>query len=377
MALPFKLVSADSHVIEPPDLWTSRVDRKYVDRAPRIIRGETSDLFVCEGALTEKMGIGLLATARKWKEPKGWDEYNHRGRFAEVCKGGYDPEFRLKLLEPEGVEAELLYTSLGLNLYSLPDLELQLACFKAFNDWMAEFCSAAPTRLFGVAMIPTEPVDVALTELQRCAHMGFRGAMMSIAQEPGRGYDHPMWEPVWSAFEELGLPLSLHVVGSKKNFVMSDNILTDISLAFTPTMYTLSTMIFAGIFDRHPGFKVISVENDASWAAAMLQRMDDHLEHDRGWAKFANGITSGRTPSRIFHEHVACTFMRDPTAIFNRYRIGINSLMWGADYPHFDGAWPDCFEQLAANFVDGIPQAEQRKIGRGNVIDFYRLPLEP
>jgi predicted TIM-barrel fold metal-dependent hydrolase len=364
-------------VIEPPDLWTSRVDRKFVDRAPRIVRGDTSDLFVCEGALAEKMGIGLLATGRKWTEPKGWEQYSHRGRFEEVCRGAYDPEARLKLMEPEGVEAELLYTTLGLNLYSLPDLELQAGCFKAFNDWMAEFCSAAPNRLFGVAMIPLEPVEAAIAELERCARMGLRGAMMSIAHESGRGYDNPMWDPMWAALGDLRIPLSLHVVGSNKNFIVSDNILTDISLAFTPTMYTLSAMIFSGVFDRHRQLKVISVENDASWAAAMLQRMDDHLEHDRGWAKHANGITSGRTPSQIFHEHVACTFMRDETAIFNRYRIGVHNLMWGADYPHFDGAWPNCFAELARNFVEGVPKAEQRMIGRTNAIDLYSLPLEP
>ena len=147
----------------------------------------------------------------------------------------------------------------------------------------------------------------------------------------------------------------------------------DFACVFTPTMYTLVSMIFSGIFDRHRGLKALSVENDASWALAVLERMDDRWLHDRHWAG-GHAITSDRLPSQIFHDHVACTFMRDRTAIQCREIIGKGNIMWGSDFPHFDGAWPDSGKVLEGQFA-GVPLEDQIRIGRSNAIDFYGLPL--
>jgi predicted TIM-barrel fold metal-dependent hydrolase len=139
-------------------------------------------------------------------------------------------------------------------------------------------------------------------------------------------------------------------------------------------MYTVAGMIFSGLFDRHRQLKVLSVENDAAWPLGILERMDDRYEHDRLWAKTGNFITSGRKPSEIFREHVGATFMRDRTAILNRELIGRDNIMWGSDYPHFDGAWPDSAGDLESQF-EGVSLDDQRRIGRTNAIKFYDLPL--
>ena len=372
-SLPFKLVSADSHIAEPPDLWLKRIDRKYLERAPRIVHEADSDYFVCEGALSERQGIGLLATQPKWQNPK-LRGFGFVGRWQDVPPGGYDPFARIKEMDAEGIDGELLYTSFGLTFFSIPDLDFQYAIFQAFNDWLANYCASAPNRFFGVAMLPVEPVERAVAELQRCARMGMRGAMISIAQNPG--YGSPVYDPLWSAAEDLQIPLSLHVAASRKGFTYTDNVFADFSLGFGPTMYTMAAMIFSGLFDRHPRLKVISVENDASWAVAILERMDDRFEHDQGWAGFANNIKSARLPSQIFHDQIACTFMRDKTAVFNRNIIGAKNLMWGSDYPHFDGAWPNSAEVLNGHFVD-VPLEDRIRIGRRNAIEFYNLPLLP
>jgi predicted TIM-barrel fold metal-dependent hydrolase len=246
---------------------------------------------------------------------------------------------------------------------------------RAFNDWLAEFCAAHPKRLFGIAMIPTDDVAVGVAEIERCARMGHRGAMISITQDGAdKGYMDELYEPLWSAAEDARMPLSLHVAASKKSFASTGNIMADFSCAFTPTMYTVAAMIFSGLFDRHRKLKVLSVENVASWPLGILERMDDRYEHDNLWAAGANFITSGRKPSQIFREHVAATFMRDRTAIVSRELIGRENIMWGSDFPHFDGAWPDSAGDLASQF-DGVPIEDQRRIGRTNAINFYDLPL--
>jgi predicted TIM-barrel fold metal-dependent hydrolase len=376
MGLPFKLVSADSHIVEPPDLWLKHIDKKFRDRAPRIITNDQGlDVFVCEGSPRSGAGFGLVATKQKYIDPEHSFGMNEGG-WKDVPEPGYDPYERIKELDREGIEAELIYTSLGLTMYGIPDKEFQFACMRAFNDWLAEFCATSPKRLFGIAMIPTDDVDVGVAELERCAKLGHRGAMISITQDQdGMGYENPIFDKLWSAAEDHRMPISLHVAASKKGFTATGNIMADFSVGFWPTMFTVAGMIFSGLFDRHRKLKVLSVENDAAWPLAILERMDDRFDFDDTWAKSANHITSGRKPSEIFHEHVGATFMRDRTAIVNREIIGRDNIMWGSDYPHFDGAWPGSADDLGSQF-DGISLEDQIRIGRTNAIKFYDLPVE-
>ena len=373
MTLPFKLVSADSHIVEPPDLWTTRIDRAFRDRAPRIVEDDKGDYFVCEGSKRSGGGLGLLATRPKYDDPE--HDFGFEGKWTDVVEAAYDPAARVAELDREGIEAELIYTSFGLSMYQIADQPFQFACMRAFNDWLAEFCAAFPKRLFGIAMIPTDDVDAGVAEVERAARLGLRGAMISITQDNGGGYLVESYDRLWSAAEHAALPLSLHVAASKEGFSSSGNVMADFSCAFTPTMYAVAGMIFAGQFARHRGLKVLSVANDAAGPLGILERMDDRYEHDKAWAAAGNFISSGRKPSEIFHDHVGATFMRDRTAILNRELIGRDNIMWGSDFPHFDGAWPDSAGDLAAQF-DGVSAEDQRRIGRTNAINFYGLPLE-
>lgn len=373
-SLPFKLVSADSHIVEPPTLWTDRMEPRFRDRAPRIERGEKGDEFVCEGIAIPRKGIGLMATMKKYRDPDDL-RFDMNGRWEDVPAAAYDPLARIAELDREGIEAELIYTSLGLIMYTIEDGDFQTACFRAFNDWLADFCSAAPRRLFGVAMIPPHSPERAVAELERCARLGLRGAMVSVDEDDDQSYSHPDYDRLWRAAAELNMPISLHVAASTESFRRTSNAFTDFSLGFTPAMFTIANMIFEGIFDRHPDLKVISVENDAAWPLAMLERMDDRFLRDQGWAGKSQGLAPGTIPSRVFREHVACSFMRDRTAIVNRDIIGKGNIMWGSDYPHFDGGWPDAAGRLAAQF-EGVPPEDQLRIGRTNCIAFYGLPLE-
>jgi uncharacterized protein len=367
--LPFKLVSADSHVVEPPDLWLKRIDRRYLEVAPRLIREADQDYFFVAGSEREKAGIGMASAAVKKAE-----ELSMAERWENVLPGAYDPFARIQDMERDGIEAEFLYTSFGLRMFSITDLDYQFACFQAFNDWLANYCASFPKRLFGAAMIPNQPAARATAEMERCARMGLRAAMISVSEGGDKEYDNPIYERIWSASEDLGLPISLHLAASRKSFAHSGNILVDFSLGFTPAMYSVALMIFSGVFDRHPKLKVATVENDAGWAAMLLERMDFRYERDRFWAGPSNGITSGRLPSLQFREHVYCTFMRDHTAVRNREFIGRQNIMWGSDYPHQDSSFPNSAKIVAEHFA-GVPLEDQVRIGRQNAIDLYNLPV--
>lgn len=371
MSLAFKAISADSHVVEPPDLWTKRIDRKYLDQAPRIVKGEDQDYLIVPEEMGGKRGIGLASAALVKNE-----DISMEGRFSDVLPGAYDPLVRIADQDRDNVEAEILYTSFGLTMYKIKDRDFQFACMQAFNDWLGNYCASAPDRLFGAALIPSDPVDRGVGEMKRCADWGaFKTAQISINQDAAHGYDSREWDPLWAAAEELQLPLSLHVAGSKMGFDVTGDKMTDFTLVFTPVMYEVTRLILTGVFDRFPGLKVVSVENDAAWPVGVLERMDYVVERNPGWAG-PTGITSGRKPSEIFHDHVFCTFMRDHTAVKNREIIGLKNIMWGSDYPHIDSTWPHSAEVLEGHF-EGVPLEDQKRIARQNVIDLYRLPQSP
>ena len=148
----YKLISADSHVSEPPGLWVEGVDRRYRDRAPRLVvnpPGLEGAYFLYEGYAPHPIGIGLAAG----KSPEELAEFLTKGTYADARPGGWDPAERLKDNEQDGVEADVLYTTLGFRIFWLKDAGLQQECFRAYNDWLAAYCRYAPERMAGLAMI--------------------------------------------------------------------------------------------------------------------------------------------------------------------------------------------------------------------------------
>ena len=170
------ILSSDSHVFEPPNLWQTRIDAAFRDRAPRIERINGGDHVVVEAG-TVLSGIGLISNAgARFENP---ETISAAGRFEDVLSGGYDPDQHLKDMVLDGVAGEVLYPSQGLFYFKVADTPLMSAIFRAYNDWLAEFCRADPARLKGIAMIN-------LADVQD----GDRGAGARRPPGPGRRDDH-------------------------------------------------------------------------------------------------------------------------------------------------------------------------------------------
>ena len=182
------VLSSDSHVFEPPDLWTERIDAEFRDRAPRMQRvGDVDHLVVEKDQMIA--GIGLISNAgARFENP---EQISAHGRFEDVHEGGYDPDQHIRDMKIDGVSGELLYPSQGLFYYKVEDSRLMSAIFRTYNDWLAEFCSTNPDRLKGVAMINLDDVSEGVAELERCARMGMVAAMISEYPVEDRRYDSP------------------------------------------------------------------------------------------------------------------------------------------------------------------------------------------
>jgi predicted TIM-barrel fold metal-dependent hydrolase len=364
------ILSSDSHVFEPPDLWTTRIDAPFRDRAPRIERIDGADEIVVEKDQVLS-GIGLISNAgARFEAP---ETISGRGRLEDVHRGGYDPVQHLKDMALDGVAGEILYPSQGLFYFRLKDSALMSAIFRAYNDWLAEFCSTDPARLKGIAMINLDDVQDGLAELERAARLGLAGAMISEYPLEERRYDQPEYEPFWAAAESLRMPLSLHTATRRQGKIRGSGpkTLRDASSratkAFGPAT-SLCDMIFSGVFERYPRLVVAVVEFELSWAPHLMDTMDYTYRerHEEALYRFKDGLR----PRDFFHRNVVLSFQEDGIGIRLRDVIGVDNMMWGSDYPHSESTFPRS-RQILAEILAGVPADEQAKIVGGNTARVY------
>src|SRR5262247_4505195 len=204
------IISADSHITEPPNTYVDRVDARFPDRAPHVVRDQKrGDLFVIEG-LDKPIPMGLVAAAGKRAE-----ELTVFGaKFEELHRGGWDPRARLADQDRDGVAAEILYPTVGMMLCNHPDFDYKKACFDAYNRWIAEYCAERPDRLIGVGQTAMRSVEEGIEDLRAIKDLGLRGVMM-----PGNpavaDYDDPVYAPFFEAAIDLKMPLSFHILTSR------------------------------------------------------------------------------------------------------------------------------------------------------------------
>ena len=191
----FKVISSDSHIIEPPDLWTTRIEAKYRDRAPYIRRGEDADNWYIEG----DVDLGSLGTTvgagQRYIDPS---KMTTKAKIEQIPRGAYDPEAHIQDMHLDGVDAGVIYPSLGLRVFRVPDSGLLSAIMRTYNDWLSEFCGAYPDRLKGIAMVNVDDVQEGVEELKRTRKLGLAGAMISVFPQEGRSYKHTNYEPLWA-----------------------------------------------------------------------------------------------------------------------------------------------------------------------------------
>ncbi|MCH8192012.1 MAG: amidohydrolase [Chloroflexi bacterium] len=359
----YDVISADSHVAEPGDLWQNYMESPLRQRAPHVRTEADTDVFVCEGL--DDFNVGLLAPAGT--DPK---KLSRKGRYADSRKGGWDPDERLKDMATDGVDAEVIYPTLAMRMYKVADVEFQDALFRAYNSWLSDFCNAYPDRLKGIAVVSLDDIERGMAETRRAAALGLRGVMVSSTPQEHELYTDLRYDPFWSLCQELDLPVSLHLFTGSKAHTTIDHWLVEYTVSPHWVQQSVAALIFGGVFVRFPRLKVISVENDIGWAGTFLERIDHAYERHRHWSSTSAGLT--RRPSDYFHDHVYLTFMRDHTGIEIRHRIGLDNIMWSNDYPHTDSIWPHSREVIVSLF-EGVPEAEKRRIVCDNAAELYHF----
>jgi len=359
-----QVISADSHVVEPADLWETRLDRKFRDRAPRVVRNSQGRWVLSAPGCAELGVAGLFAAGKRGAELQ---EFFKKG-YEAARPGGWDPMERNKDQELDRVLAEVVYTSNGMPLYSIPDPELQMACFRTFNDWVAEYCAAAPKRIYGIALISLADINLGIKELERCRKMGLRGAM--ISNDPVLTYDSPAYDPFWKAASDLRMPVSLHIVTTAKAHQAGppDRVATmtiRIEHVFQ-SQCRLAIILLSGVPERFPALQLVSTENDIGWLPYFLYRLDHTY-----WVADLPPLK----PSEYARRQLFATFQDDPLGVALHSYFGDDNFMWASDYPHTDSTFPESRKAIRDNF-GSIPAEVTRKIVYSNVTKLYQLDLD-
>jgi len=365
-------LSSDSHVVEPPDLWTSALGGDLADVAPRVEPGDDADWWVIGGQRMFSFAVNTKAGLRFEGQDRLVVDYG----FADVRPGAYRPDAHLADNEADGVWGSVLYPSVASVIWGLDDAPAVRRLARIYNDWLAEWCSHDRGRLKGVAILDVDDPSEAVAELTRAHERGLAGALIPVSPLADRPYDHPCYEPLWAAAADLGVPLSLHIatnrppgewriLWSQWGFQGADRFIRD----------SLSHLVFGGVFERHPGLRIVSVEHEASWVPHFLDRIDETYTQRtprEPWHRFAAGVV----PSDLVKRHVVISFIEDRVGVALRHEIGVDAMVWGSDYPHTESTFPRS-RSILDTVLAGVPDDERRQMTAATtaaLYDFAPLP---
>jgi predicted TIM-barrel fold metal-dependent hydrolase len=373
-SIDYPIIDADAHVYEPPAVWQARVPASLRARAPKVARTDEGDVWSFDDGARLRP-VGLMAAAGA-----SYLDFRPSGlTYESIRRGHYEVGARLADMDADGIHAQLLYPSVceeGARMFG-DDRALQLACVRAYNEWLLEFCGGGQGRLFGHAVIPATGLADAVAEIDWALRAGYRGALISTF--PSGGVEpSPDDDPFWARVEEAGLPVALHI-GSfhadgpvqRRRFEPAAVLpRAAVSKSGANTVPLVARMIFSGLFERFPRLRAVLVEANIGWIPAMLEQTDDMFLRYRWFTGTAASLPT--LPSRAFHRNVWATFMIDTVGIELRHRLNVDHLMWSTDYPHTGTDWPNSRVTIARLFR-GVPRDEVKRMLHGNCKALYGL----
>ena len=303
----------------------------------------------------------------------GWETDNEEG-----LRGAWDIDQRDKELDADGVTAEVMFADAdaitgmasppfgaGLSAGAIADPELAFAGARAHNRFLAEMCSRSPERHGGIALVPiTHSIERSVAEIEWLAEQpGIRGIMVPTMWHDLLPYNHPDYDPVWAACQEVGFPVHTHS-GEAPQEEYNDNVGIYLAEVVWWAARPMWHLLFSGAFERFPRLKYVVTEAAAYWAADMMWKWDQYMGGGHTTKKMAALLKGkiSKLPSDYFGENIfigASTMSKEE--IRRRHILGCDVVMWGTDYPHPEGTWPHTQERLRGDF-GGIPVEDARKL---------------
>ena len=352
------LISADDHLdihAMPPDLWSSTLPKEWRERGPRVEETSDGPWWLCDGKRVSPSGrkeTGFIAA------------HDHGFRPGQ-------PQTRLEDMDRDGVHASVIYGPTCTQL-QVTDAGLHAQVARVYNDWAAEFQRAAPERLILLPDVPSYDPHAAARELQRCAKLGHKGAIVSNTVGRGKPLFADDWREFWDAANEIGVPIHVHLSpGGLHSLVPRlGSWEMPAAVAVVPMQLdeTLAGLIFSGILETRPRVRFVMGEAGLGWIPYVIERLDHELH------KYGSKIRDhkiGMLPSEIFARQVFTTYEDEKLGVELIPRIGVDNVMWASDYPHGDSTWPHSRKALSESSLARHGDDVVRKVTCENAARVY------
>ncbi|MCZ7531530.1 MAG: amidohydrolase [Acidimicrobiia bacterium] len=368
-------ISTDDHAWEKPDTFTSRVPKQFREDCMHLENRDGEDTWVFAGKKVRIVGTGAAAMLPDRGAIKTYDE---------APPAVHDAKARLETMDEDGVAVEVLFpqnSGFGGGPYVSTEgsPELRLACIRAYNDFLAEEWTGVSPRYVSQCLAPMWDVDLAVEEVRRAHGLGHKAIVWTAAPQ-NFGFPHfneGYWDPLWATLQELGMPCALHIGSGGVNLDIwngYDNFrrLAMVSVgAITSNLSAIGNLIFSGVLDRFPKLNFISVESGLGFVPYMLETADHQYESQHLWDE---GMSV--RPSEYFHRQIYVNFWFEATGITLRHSIGVDNIMWEADFPHPTSTYPHSRKAIETSLA-GVPADEQQKMLQTNAERIYGLDLDP
>ena len=380
MARKYRLFSADSHLEISPSRWTNRVPEKYRDRAPRLVKlANGGDGIIVEGRPLYVVGLAIAG--------KPYERHELRGISYEGSEGAGLPEQRLKEQDQDGVDGEILYTSASnLSFWrGIKNDDAYLAMVRAYNNFLAEeYCAVDRDRLVALGAIPTHSVDAAVKEMEYCAKAGLKGMMLNTFPS-GKSFPTAEDDRFYAAALDLKMPLSVHVSMQLPDGPLFKYEKDPGEVAFGGDPIRVLTrfggnsglnavqLLLSGVFDRFPKLRIYWAETQMGWLPYYYDQLDDVYNRSKHWMqRYFDLKPLSKAPSAYFREHFYWGFIYDRVGVRLRYEIGVDKVLWGNDFPHSAGDWPNS-KRVIDDIFSGVPEDEKHKMLVDNAVNFFHL----
>jgi uncharacterized protein len=374
-----QFISTNEHVIESPDVWTSRLSKQtWGDRIPHIVpKADGSEVWLMDGREYPLVGTGSAAACMSDRadEPKRW---------ADIPAVIADPVQRAAAMQEQGVDYAVLYPSvagIGGEVFGrIVDPELELACVRAYNDWVVERWAGASSRFIAQCIVPLSSFDVMEAEIRRSIAKGHKGVIFpGIPDQVRKGAPHINdhgYDPVWRTCEELAVPVSFHagVVPSMElePYAGYPRAVQAAFKAITrPASGTamLSNILISRIFERFPRLKVVFAESTMGLTTFSIEGSDYGFRMWRLNERYGHKAL----PSALFKKNCYIVGWYDRLNLKNVMEyLGTSSLLWSTKFPLGTSSWPDTKKQIAESFA-GIPETDKRRVLWTNAAELYGL----
>ncbi len=359
------VISGDSHVIEPDDLWTKPLGRKYGEALPKIVnefQGEKGEYF-----------FSGLEYIRIDEIVEGDEEM-----MAKLIASGTDPKIRMECMEEDGVYGEIVNATWMLYVVRAHDDDMVRDCCTVFNDWLAEYCSYAPKRLFGTAMIHMEDVGWACDELERSAKLGLRSVIINCdARREWEPFQSKVYDPFWARAEEFDLPVTLHIITGNEVDLFTlhgkDRInvpRSSLGVFAEAGPVLANEFIFGGVLDRFPKLKLVLSEFEVSWIPYWFFRIKQ-IQDDFGPAM---KIPKIKKPVEEYMQQIYHGLIDDPYLDKVLDIVDPKTIMWGSDFPHARCTYPNT-HQVIDRVFGHLDENLRNDIVCNNTARFYNFEL--